>query len=58
MGGQSCHVEGLQQDGGMSQQDSHEVQQLCESLASGTEQLYALKQAADWLESSSSEKDL
>ena len=43
---------------GMSQQDPHEIQQTCESLASGTEQLYALMQAADWLESNSSEKDL
>lgn len=42
----------------MSQQDCNEIQQMCESLASGTEHLYTLMQVAAWLESRSSEKDL
>lgn len=58
MGGQNCHVEGTQQDVRMSQQDLHEIQQMCESLVSGTEHLYTLMQVAGWLESSFSEKDL
>lgn len=52
------HVEGCKEDGGMSQQDPDEIQQMCESITPATEQLYALMQTTDWLESSSSEKDL